>query len=503
MYDLRTPQEATLNVMAHIPTRPRKVKGIRPDPFNEHLMATFSDSAGEPVKIWDLRKVSKSNSSPSFVIDPLAYDSNSQHNSSSAVVDVAWSPRRSSVLGVASSHSKRLPFFSVSKSLTADGAIKPIFTLQVDQCMRSLSWSNVGCKLPANLSSQMKIGDAISAMNSDVSIYPNRLLLGTSSGVCDLAVQESVPLALSAANDLVYGGGCLPVVSTLSTPTQSYDAKTSQNNASTGPCDLEESQPYIESIMKHRCLSGYAMDAVKNLQVLYLESDSMDKRRQSSEADDVSSHQQTVALSSFQQLSRVWSWIERIQDPDCFYSQSMTESAKLNLAGAGAMQIMTQTQEIDGESESSLYKTSEVQQQELGCSVFISRKRSMVRMICGWTDMSGVGDLEDISVLHDEFNPLTQLVDEALLQDGCERAAALALFHGDLQLAVSILRSMVEPEPMKPELEESYHAGLDRDSFSEVSADLNKEETEMNLVLETRACAGVEEHTPEREGEAI
>lgn len=41
-----------MSIMAHAATRPRKVKGIRCDQMQQHVIATFSDSAGEPVKIW-------------------------------------------------------------------------------------------------------------------------------------------------------------------------------------------------------------------------------------------------------------------------------------------------------------------------------------------------------------------------------------------------------------------------------------------------------------------
>ena len=45
-----------MSILAHPATRPRKVKGIRPDPLQQHIVASYSDSPGEPIKIWDLRK---------------------------------------------------------------------------------------------------------------------------------------------------------------------------------------------------------------------------------------------------------------------------------------------------------------------------------------------------------------------------------------------------------------------------------------------------------------
>lgn len=59
IYDIRMDNTTSevLSISAHLATRPRKIKGIRQDPFSDNTIATFSDSALEPVKIWDLRKV--------------------------------------------------------------------------------------------------------------------------------------------------------------------------------------------------------------------------------------------------------------------------------------------------------------------------------------------------------------------------------------------------------------------------------------------------------------
>jgi WD40 repeat protein len=73
-----------LAIMAHTATRPRKVKGIRPDPLQQHIIATFSDSAGEPIKIWDLRKSGPSAKPKLTIVQPAV----------SAVLDAEWSSAR-------------------------------------------------------------------------------------------------------------------------------------------------------------------------------------------------------------------------------------------------------------------------------------------------------------------------------------------------------------------------------------------------------------------------
>ena len=72
-----------MSILAHPATRPRKVKGIRPDALQQHTIASYSDSPGEPIKIWDLRKGAASKPKLMVVQSQVA-----------AVIDVAWSPRR-------------------------------------------------------------------------------------------------------------------------------------------------------------------------------------------------------------------------------------------------------------------------------------------------------------------------------------------------------------------------------------------------------------------------
>lgn len=72
-----------MSILAHPATRPRKVKGVRPDALQPHVIASFSDSPGEPIKIWDLRKGAVAKPKLMVIQSQMA-----------AVVDVAWSPRR-------------------------------------------------------------------------------------------------------------------------------------------------------------------------------------------------------------------------------------------------------------------------------------------------------------------------------------------------------------------------------------------------------------------------
>ena len=88
-----------LSIQAHAATRPRKIKGIRQDPFNDYSIATFSDAILESVKVWDLRKLGP-NPKPKLVISPYEYTIN---NPSSAVhtLSVATSTDSNATLNTA------------------------------------------------------------------------------------------------------------------------------------------------------------------------------------------------------------------------------------------------------------------------------------------------------------------------------------------------------------------------------------------------------------------
>jgi hypothetical protein len=70
VHDLRgsTPGNA-LSICAHA----RNVQGLALDPWHPEILATFSEGQGEPIKIWDIRKVDSSggNAEPLLTLRPL------------------------------------------------------------------------------------------------------------------------------------------------------------------------------------------------------------------------------------------------------------------------------------------------------------------------------------------------------------------------------------------------------------------------------------------------
>ena len=156
VYDTRasSQQGAACSIMAHPAPRPRRIRGIRPDPFRQHLFATYSDFPGDVVKVWDLRKVSNPTSKavvpPSYIIVPPGSSfggSNSSNNTTGnsafysstgagasssssprgaleaeAVADVAWSTSRPGVLALATAAQRSVHFYSTAAAVVPSGA---------------------------------------------------------------------------------------------------------------------------------------------------------------------------------------------------------------------------------------------------------------------------------------------------------------------------------------------------------------------------------------------
>jgi hypothetical protein len=51
VHDARTGNSAEMNILAHADPKNKRVKGIRFNPFNGHLLASFSDVSNEPIKV--------------------------------------------------------------------------------------------------------------------------------------------------------------------------------------------------------------------------------------------------------------------------------------------------------------------------------------------------------------------------------------------------------------------------------------------------------------------
>jgi hypothetical protein len=355
-------------------------------------------------------------------------------------------------------------FYSTIRPVTELVTRIPFHTITAADPVKSLSWKTGAT--------------AFDADSSNTSSRSNRLLVATTSGFADVDVIESVGLGQGAGGRVAVAAG------------RSVDiVRASDNNIG---CWGEGPFRDIEALMGARCTGGYSIDAGKNLQVL---SDQMDallaakerkKEKQSYESYSAASpstatssqeksqsprepieisvneipEDNDMTLSSYlsipsmvaqvQALSRLWAWVDRVES---------LSNEDVTLSCCGVISLLV----------TSIQLTSRTVHAQLGVPVYSCGNRDFAREICGWAReqlysnenieqpqqlvssganpiSSKVNSLEkNKSSLNQsvDFEPLSELeamVAECEESDSFERAAAIALFHGDLTLAVKVLQ---------------------------------------------------------------
>lgn len=451
---------AETSLMAHTPSRSKNgVSGLRPDPFNPQSLASFSETVGEPVKLWDLRKgtASKSKMAHTCTVHPQLIDDSEineeieddvagggsgaggsrgglEKTSSSRIVDVLWSQSRANVLAIATE--KQVQMYSTAGE-SSGGDIQTYLPFSIpftsERQIRGLGWKPESHHVIASCYNEIR----------------------------HFRVIDTIPLGFNG-NEIV-------------TTSTSNDMVLSKVVSSDNGHEQEYGE--VEHLMRERSCAGYSFDAGKNLQVLSEELDSLyalstDKSPHESaenreeveegnvKAVDDTRHQYSDNLLN---LSRVWGWIDRVERLhdeninltncgvlDIFEKQPTTsgnddaaESAAKDQAAAG---------EKDREIEEKGTKAMLPERHPVfNVPMYTTDYRESARLVCGWSKVWSPPEFEtkassmkpsdeDTSVEEDFSNlDLEALVEECESLDYFERAAAIAVWHGNIDLAVDVL----------------------------------------------------------------
>lgn len=348
-----------MSITAHMINRAKRIKGIKCDPNKDYIIATFSDYIGEPIKIWDLRKVAVANTKLANQITIIPYfinNSDGQYATQSHVVDIAWSSERHNLLAVATSHAKYLSFFDVSRPIedssytqspsTSPTTKCPLFTMNVGEHARAISWKqqnqwnyrsesggNNGSTSAVAVASVVPVASVRLEQDLHAGQFDNRIIVATTTGgfvdtniMDDIACGMSVGGVISSAtrngqlllcespkvklinqldsielNDELIGRYRAAVAATItsagSLPHPEALAYTSGNlsatTTGTGSDHMSQQQLstiiYLhaiydevsnswlnqDTVMKRRALSGYTLNASKNIGLLSDEFDAL------------------------------------------------------------------------------------------------------------------------------------------------------------------------------------------------------------------------------------
>jgi hypothetical protein len=275
LYDMRVSGTNAPPISAH--AHSMGVDGIQVDPHRPHFLATFSRTEGEPVKLWDVRrmdsvvseiKVAPPTTGKTFLSQPPVVSS------------IKWSTLESGTLSVAIGD-------SVQDYDTSSGS-RPVL-VRVNYAQDGQSIVDL-----ALYEGQKQHRESIQSQSSRLIevLYPRRMLavLGDRT-VCDMAKHTNSPVAISRRDGrLVHAcGRTLWVGST-----------------NEGPCAMESlkmraGEDISATMMRRaRCLyvARYSMNTASNIKML-------------SEEQPIGEAIESSALRYA--LLRLWSWIDRVE----------------------------------------------------------------------------------------------------------------------------------------------------------------------------------------------
>jgi hypothetical protein len=434
LYDLRMKKSMDLTFSLSDGEKFCKVKGIRPDPWQSSTIAVFSDIAGDFVRILDLRVGDSTGQKSRFNvlvnIQPPSTDANDRVGS---IVDVAWSPLRANTLAVASTSLNYIPIYSVTRASSEMIIRSPLHSCSLPEPSKSISWS-----------------------------HP-RMLIALQSGILDVNIRERQALVYSptaSLHDKLSSHGFL-------NPSLLNRYTSNDSGPSSGPAtaaahlsdiDISDENKNIAVIIRKRAMAGYSVNAGKNIQVISDELDYLyrDISNETTEAGGINiSKEDRIERRQYTiELYKLWEWVDRMVRPN-----------DEDIADCGIMHELKQVLP-------SISNDTPCRHAKLGVFVYVSESRTKCLELCGWLTVIGVkrGHKKNDKFASKEQETKLQLDDliSSVSDDSFERAAALALWHGDVALAVETLRSFIANRSITTDQEvletHSEAASDDRDS---------------------------------------
>lgn len=409
------------------------------------------------------------------------------------MIDVAWSPTRPSLIAVATSLQKSISFFSTTSgshpNVSGTTSSIPVYTTAITEPVKSISWQ--GYEARCNLTilqqqQQAQLGDslntpinnklsALSGMSSSwegfqgddllatslstlrdcqqnissrnlnqaykqnrnniSTVCSNRLLIATPGNFIELLPREQIPLSISSSGILCTGYGHHPaLISNIGVSSKVVGLP----DVAAVKCSYD-----ICSLMRQRCVAGYSADACSNIDVLADELDKFYSLAEEYKIDNVPSTIPStnniykdfeIFVTNTKAAYKIWVWMDR-------FETTITDR-NLTLANCGVINILKTMSEFSYK-DNQMPKYIKLFHHTLGCNIYCSEKREVSKKVCGWIKVFGLKNIEPHKDSQeedgaDDIDLLEVIVDELYL-DSFERAAAIALWHGRLDLSVNVL----------------------------------------------------------------
>ncbi|CAI5734880.1 unnamed protein product [Hyaloperonospora brassicae] len=486
VYDLRAKGSSPMSVVAHN----KAVLGVVFDQHRPHMLATYSDTPQEPVKVWDIRQLDSSSG-------PLL----SLYQTSKNLAQVSWCPSEPGVLVTASTEEKWVSLWDVTKHESRPSMLKKPFRRRyTSEPLTSFSWQHVDSPSQMQCATDSGRGSNAQKEQLTAAAFPNRLLTASVTGeLGDISVHDAMPLSLSSHGAVTFGCGRLLFGGSVSGPglgTSAVARLTLEEEISSGPRVEED----ISNEMYKLAKQGYSIGLSKNLKLF------------------------NEATSRGRQLHHLWLWVDQVEALRRLRASRIEQSRAANnglgnnaantamagplrgwpvdsnaLAIAGVKNLLTVcgeqsaiaqpaprghagTVQEESREEETIVAIASVAKvdQVLGCQYFEGPGRRLSLLACNWDPDNGQGgsrasagisgpdpDSAAGRNIHrsssniwysqkkqsDEAaqssnrswnengrHELQNILNRCELEGNYARAAALAVFHGDLNAAVALLQ---------------------------------------------------------------
>eukprot|EP00644_Phytophthora_capsici_P017124 jgi/Phyca11/572369/estExt2_Genewise1.C_PHYCAscaffold_480015 len=479
VYDLRAKGSSPMSVVAHN----KAVLGVVFDQHRPHMLATYSDAPQEPVKVWDIRQLESSSG-------PLL----SLYQTSKNLAQVSWCPSKPGILVTASTEEKWVSLWDVTKQESGSSTLKKPFRRRyTSEPLTSFSWQHMDS--PSRQQRATNVGKSSNDQKHQLAAaaFPNRLLTSSITGeLGDISVHDAMPLSLSSHGAVTFGCGKLlfgGAVSGAGLGTSAMTRLTLEEDANSGSRVEED----ISNEMYKLAKQGYSIGLSKNLKLfnestprgrqlrnLWLWVDQVEtlRRIRASRVEQARSTTNglgnSVVNAAMAGPLRGWP-----VDPNTLVIAGVKNV--LGVSGEpfkpGASGSTATAQEDSREEEPvvtivSVTKTDKV----LGCQYFEGPGRRLGLLACNWDPDNGQGTSASVGGpgldnaagrnMHRSsssiWNPqkqyddnthfanrswnengrheLQNILNRCELDGNYARAAALAVFHGDLNAAVTLLQ---------------------------------------------------------------
>jgi hypothetical protein len=438
------------------------VHGIEVHPFRPNLMATFCRAVGEPVKLFDIRRmdsvvseirltrndINTSGTAGSSTSNTSMGTMSMQRKEQMKAEAIQWSMHESGMLSVATGESvqeydtnsgSRPNLVRVNRVSRAGKTIRAIALYRGKE--RRAAQPNDGSIVPIDGDSsnsnamivQERKEDEVN-INDDSQkdcnrsdrllslLYPQRMLaVLEDQTIVDMAKDTNAPLAISRRDGrLVHALGPHLFMGKSSEGPSAMEKIVMKKNG----IEMQQDDEDISATMmrRARCLqkNPYSMDPELNIKLMSREIES---------DEDIDGYRSSLLPKySNYALLRLWSWIERVESLSFQEVEDTNEDLRMakGLLNTGIIQILgMDTQNYDGNDtvdEQTLFSET------FACNIYDGPTRRVALSLCGW---AGKFDLTIVMAECEAFGEH-------------ERSAALAVWHEDVGAAVEALQRASE-----------------------------------------------------------